>query len=82
MVTDCLWCSCLQALVEEKQKRERDFYNKLFRSDNSLNKQLKTSEEGTGSCAVLCALCAVSVVTVSISLLQLRTRVWHRTGRV
>jgi hypothetical protein len=35
-----------QALVEEKSKREKEFYESLFRADNSLNTQLKTSEDG------------------------------------
>lgn len=32
--------------MEEKSKREKEFYESLFRADNSLNTQLKTSEDG------------------------------------
>jgi hypothetical protein len=36
----------MQALVLEKARKEKEFYDNLFRSDNSLNKQLKASEDG------------------------------------
>lgn len=36
----------MQALVLEKARKEREFYNGLFHAENSLNKQLKTSEDG------------------------------------
>jgi hypothetical protein len=32
--------------VLEKARKEKEFYDNLFRSDNSLNKQLKASEDG------------------------------------
>lgn len=36
----------LQKIIDEKKVHEAEFYNKLFRTDNMLNKQLKMSEDG------------------------------------
>jgi hypothetical protein len=46
LFTYCALLLLLQALTEEKRQREKEFYESLFRADNSLNTQLKTSEEG------------------------------------